>query len=279
MNTLTQRLTLSAARAALFTLGGLMLAAFLILVLPTLARAAPQASKPTVVLVHGAFAESSSWETVVARLQAKGYRVVAAANPLRGVRNDATYVANLLDSISGPVVLVGHSYGGTVITNAATGKMNVKALIYVSGFAPDEGEASFALNDKFPGATLGAALAPPVILADGEKDLYIQPAKYHAQFAADIPARIATMLAATQRPSAESAGSEPSGPPAWKNIPSWFIYGTADLNIPPALQPFMADRAGAKRIVAVKGASHVVMVSHPDLVANLIVEAANATRN
>ncbi|WP_256927988.1 alpha/beta fold hydrolase [Caballeronia sordidicola] len=148
-------------------------------------RAAPSPDRPTIVLVHGAFADSSSWNGVVSRLLAKGYPVVAVANPLRGVQSDARSVAEALDSIHGPIILVGHSYGGNVITNAATGNANVKALVYVAGLAPDSGESAATLSGKFPGSTLGPTLAPPVLLAEGGKDLYIKQPDFHAQFAAD----------------------------------------------------------------------------------------------
>jgi pimeloyl-ACP methyl ester carboxylesterase len=231
-------------------------------------------SKPTIVLVHGAFAESSSWNPVITELVAKGYVTIAVANPLRSVKSDAAYVASVLGAITGPVVLVGHSYGGAVITNAATGKANVKALVYVAAFAPDNGETAFELSARFPGSTLGAALAPPVVLADGGKDLYIEQAKLHAQFAADLPAAMATQMAATQRPVTEAALTEPSGEPAWKSIPSWFIYGEQDRNIPAAVLAFMAKRAGAKKSVPIPGASHVVMLSHAKEVARFIEDVA-----
>jgi pimeloyl-ACP methyl ester carboxylesterase len=238
---------------------------------------APAPTKPvTVVLVHGAFAESSSWDAVVTKLLAQGYPVVAAANPLRGLKSDAAYVATVLASIKGPIVLVGHSYGGSVITNAATGNANVKALVFVDGTAPDTGESASDLSGKFPGGTLGPALAPPVQLPDGGKDLYIQRERYRAQFAADVPDPQAQLMFATQRPVTQAALDEASGAPAWKTIPSWFIYGSLDLNIPPAAHAFMAKRAGAKETIEVKGASHVVMVSHPDEVAKMIVRAAEA---
>ncbi len=277
MKTLFDRLQFAAGRAATFSTGLLVLVAALVFWSSPIVHAASPVAKPTVVLVHGAFAESSSWEGVVSQLLAKGYPVVAVANPLRGVRSDATYVANVLDGISGPVVLVGHSYGGNVITNAATGKANVKALVYVAGFAPDTGESAAMLSSKFPGSTLGPTLAPPVALADGSKDLYIQQAKFREQFAADVSAKQAAVMAATQRPITEAALNEASGAPAWKAIPSWFIWGSLDKNIPPAAQQFAASRAGAKKIVEVKGASHVVMTSRPDLVTKMIVEAADAT--
>jgi pimeloyl-ACP methyl ester carboxylesterase len=240
----------------------------------TVAAAELPASKPTIVLVHGAFAESSSWNPVIAELTAKGYPTIAAANPLRGLKSDASYVASVVRSVSGPVVLVGHSYGGSVISNAATGASNVKALVYVAAFAPDKGESAITLSAKFPGSTLGPALAAPVVLADGTNDLYIQQAKLPAQFAADLPVAEARRMAATQRPVTEAALNEASGEAAWKTIPSWFIYGEADKNIPAAALEFMAKRAGAQKSIGVRGASHVVMLSHPKEVAAVIEEAA-----
>jgi len=236
----------------------------------------PVVSRPTIVLVHGAFADSSSWNPVITELSAKGYTTIAAANPLRGVKSDASYVASVVRSIKGPVVLVGHSYGGMVISNAATGVANVKSLVYVAAFAPDKGESAFALSVQFPGSTLGPALAPPVVLADGANDLYIQQDKVPAQFAADVPVAEAKRMAVTQRPVTEAALNEASGEAAWKSIPSWFIYGELDKNIPAAAVEFMAKRAGARKAIAMRGASHVVMLSHPKEVARLIEEAAKA---
>ncbi|MAS37848.1 MAG: alpha/beta hydrolase [Anaerolineaceae bacterium] len=231
-------------------------------------------NKPTIVLVHGAFADSSSWEGVTRMLLAEGYPVVAAANPLRGLQNDADYVANVINSIEGPVVLVGHSYGGMVISNAVQDNSNVQALVYIDAFAPEAGESAFALSTLYPGSTLGTALAP-VALPDGTTDLYIQPEKFHAQFAADVPETETQWMAATQRPVTDFALNEASGDPAWKTIPSWFIYGDADLNIPPALMAYMAERADAWETVVIEGGSHVVMISHPDEVTHLIKRAAN----
>ncbi|NJO43218.1 MAG: alpha/beta hydrolase [Cyanobacteria bacterium RU_5_0] len=242
----------------------------------TMNPASAQDSKPTIVLVHGAFAESSSWNGVLSQLIPKGYPTVAVANPLRGVKSDADYVASVLKGIEGAIVLVGHSYGGAVITNAVNDNSNVKALVYVAGFAPDTGETAAELSGRYPGGTLGPTLAPPVELPDGGKDLYIQQDKFHAQFAADVPASDAQLMASTQRPITEAALNEASGEPAWKSIPSWFIYGDRDLNIPAAAQAFMANRANSKETVAVSGASHVVMVSHPDAVAEVIEHAAIA---
>ncbi len=231
-------------------------------------------SKPTILLVHGAFAESASWNGVMKRLLAKGFPVIAVANPLRSVKGDASYVDSVIDSVHGSIILVGHSYGGSVISNIATANGKVKALVYVAGFAPEPGEGAASLGDKFPTGTLGPTLAPPVPLADGGKDLYIQMDKYPNQFAADVPVADAKLMAAAQRPVTEAALNEPSTSAAWKTIPSWFIYGSLDRNIPAALHAFMAKRAGSKKTVAVEGSSHVVMISHPDAVAKLIEEAA-----
>jgi len=251
--------------------GGLMLAAGM---MASVAQA--QAVKPTVVLVHGAFADSASWNGVIAVLERDGYKVIAAPNNLRGVRADADVVADVVKSVTGPVVLVGHSYGGSVISEAAEGAGNVKALVYVSAFAPEAGESAIGLTGKFPGSTLGPTLAPPVKLSSGGNDLYIQQDRFPAQFAADVPLASARLMAAGQRPIAEAALGEPETAPAWKHTPSWFIYGDADRNIPPAAMAFMAQRAQSRQTVVVKGASHVVMVSHAMEVAGLIEKAAKA---
>lgn len=234
------------------------------------------APKPTVILVHGAFADATSWNGVAAKLRADGYTVIGAANPLRTVKGDAAVVSNIVKSVSGPVVLVGHSYGGAVISAAANGNANVKGLVYVAAFAPEQGETALELSGRYPGGTLGGALAAPVALPDGGKDLYIQQAKFHQQFAADVPKAEAELMAVAQRPIAEAALTEAAGAPAWKNVPSYFIYGTADKNIPAAALGFMADRAQSRKTVTVPGASHVVMTSHPAAVAKLIEQAATA---
>jgi pimeloyl-ACP methyl ester carboxylesterase len=229
--------------------------------------------EPTFVLVHGAFNDSSSWEGVIRELS--GSRVIAAPSPLRGVKSDSRYLANLIDSIKGPVVLVGHSFSGMMITNAATGKSNVKALVYVAALAPDTGETANDLLSKFPGGSSASEfLAPPVDLGGGAHDLYVEQEKFHAQFAADVSASQARIMAVTQRPIMDTAFGEQSGPPAWKSIPSWFIYGTGDKNLPVATTAFMAKRAGAQKVVEIKGASHLLMVSHPKETALLILEAA-----
>ncbi|MBW4657027.1 MAG: alpha/beta hydrolase [Kaiparowitsia implicata GSE-PSE-MK54-09C] len=254
-----------------------MLAGWLLLAgLLAAPMASAQPAKPTIVLVHGAFADSSSWNGVITKLTRDGYRVVTAANPLRGVASDATAVRDLVKSIQGPVVLVGHSYGGSVVSEAAQGPANVKALVFVSAFAPDAGETAIGLTGRFPGSTLGTALAPPVALGSGGNDLYIEQRRFHGQFAADVPAAQAGLMAAGQRPIAEAALSEASSAPAWKTVPSWFIYGDGDKNIPPAAMAFMADRARSRETVIVKGGSHVVMVSKPASVARLIEQAATA---
>ena len=268
------RRRLSTLAAASSLAASLAIAATPAMSAPTQATEAITDAKPTIVLVHGAFAESSSWAGVVAQLQALGYPVIAAANPLRGVHSDATAVADLVNTIPGRIVLVGHSYGGSVITNVTTGRPNVKALVYVAAFAPDAGESAATLNAKYPGSTLDGALLPPVRLSDGSYDLYVNPSAYRDSFAADVPRRAADLLADTQRPLNAAAFVEPSGTPAWKVTPSWFIYGTGDKAIPPALQPFMAERAHSRHTVAVEGASHAVMASHPEAVVNMIVEAA-----
>jgi pimeloyl-ACP methyl ester carboxylesterase len=230
-------------------------------------------AKPTIVLVHGAFADSSSWENVTRILLSEGYPVVAAANPLRGLQSDADYVSTVIGSIEGPVVLVGHSYGGMVISNAVRDNNNVQALVYVDAFAPNTGESAFQLSTLYPGSTLGPVLSP-VALPGGITDLYIQQDKVSAQFAQDIPEADARWMAATQRPVTDAALNEASGEPAWKTIPSWFIYGSQDLIIPPALIAFMAERADAWDTVVIEGGSHVAMISHPDEVAHIIKNAA-----
>jgi pimeloyl-ACP methyl ester carboxylesterase len=236
--------------------------------------AAFAADKPTIVLVHGAFADSSSWNGVIGQLHKDGYTVVAAPNELRSVKTDAAEVATLVASIKAPVVLVGHSYGGSVISEAAEGHDNVKALVYVAAFSPEAGETAAGLSGKFPGSTLGPTLAPPVPLSTGGNDLYIQQDKFPSQFAADVPAKDAALMAAGQRPITDAALNEAETTPAWTHVSSWHIYGDADKNIPPKVLAWMADRAKSKKTVVVKGASHVVMVSHPAQVAKLIEAAA-----
>ncbi|KQU08059.1 alpha/beta fold hydrolase [Rhizobium sp. Leaf453] len=238
-------------------------------------QAAEPRAKPTIVLVHGAFAEGSSWNGVIGVLSKDGYTAIAAANPLRSVASDAAAVASVLRSIPGPIVLVGHSYGGPVITEAANGNSNVKALVYVAAFAPETGESSVSLSAKFPGSTLADALTT-TSLPGGGQDLYIRPDRFHDQFAADVPEGEAQLMAVTQRPIAQTALAEPSRVASWKTLPSYAIYGSADRNIPPAVMAFMAKRAGALKTVVIEGGSHALPVSHPKEIASLIEEAASA---
>jgi pimeloyl-ACP methyl ester carboxylesterase len=232
-------------------------------------------SQPTVVLVHGAFAESASWNGVIRRLQEQSYTAVAAANPLRSLSGDAEFVARILDSIEGPVVLVGHSYGGSVISDAARKNEKIKALVFVAAFAPEEGESIGELSGRFPGSTLGETLET-VLLADGSTDLYIRQEEYHQQFAADLPAEQAALDAITQRPLRDVALNEGSGPPAWKSIPSWFVFPELDKNIPLEAHRFMTERAEAREVVEIEGASHALAASHPEEVTDVILSALKA---
>jgi pimeloyl-ACP methyl ester carboxylesterase len=233
--------------------------------------------KPTVVLVHGAFAESASWNPVIETLLEESCDVVAVANPLRSVDGDASYVRDVIARIGTPVVLVGHSYGGIVITEAAAGNEAVVALVYVAAFAPDHGESALDLSARFPGSTLGDALTAYPVASGTE--FVIRSDAFHHQFAADVPAARAALMSATQRPATEAALSQglPSDDPAWKNLPSWFVFGDQDLNIPVALHRFVAERAGAKVVREVAGASHALSVSTPDVVAATILDAVTAT--
>ena len=234
------------------------------------------AKKPTIVLVHGAFADSSGFNAVNQRLLAAGYPVVAAANPLRGVTSDAAQVKAVLDSIDGPIVLVGHSYGGNVISEAATGDPDVRALVYLAAYVPEAGETAAQLTDKFPGSTVGESLkAMPS--PGGQTDLAIDPAVFHERFAADVPAKDAALMAIAQRPVTQAALNEPAAAdPAWHTIPTYDLISGADKIIPPAVQEFMAKRAHATTKV-VGGASHVVFVSHPGATAAFIEKAARET--
>ncbi|MGP4013876.1 alpha/beta fold hydrolase [Streptomyces sp. 4N124] len=235
-------------------------------------------TKPTIVLEHGAFADGSSWNGVIADLRADGYPVIAAANPLRGPASDAAALRTVLDHVKGPKILVGHSYGGNVISQAATNDPEVKALVYVAAFLPAPGESALELTNKYPGSTLPGTLDPVTYKqADGSTatDLYIQQDKFPHQFAADVPAQQAALMAAEQRPIAQSALEEKATTAAWKTKPSWDIITTQDLNIPAAVQRFMAKRAHAHTTEV--AASHSVAVSHPHLVADVIERAARAT--
>ena len=233
---------------------------------------------PTVVLVHGAFADSSSWNDVVVRLQAQGYPVIAAANPLRSLQGDADYVRDVVDSVKGPVVLAGHSYGGSVLSQAAAGHPRVQALVFVASFLLDEGESTGDLAGKFPGNELGGALRPvPVRLADGRTadDLFIEQDRFHPIFAADVPADVARVMGVTQRPIVADALADKATAAAWKTIPSWTLVTLQDLAVPAEAQRFMAERAQSTAVEV--DASHAVTVSRPDVVADLIDQAARAT--
>ncbi|MCP9999160.1 alpha/beta fold hydrolase [Streptomyces werraensis] len=235
--------------------------------------------KPTVVLVHGAFADSTSWNDVARELRREGHLVVAAANPLRGLSGDAAYVREVLAGVEGPVVLVGHSYGGSVITAAAVGADNVRALVYVAAFIPDKGESALDLAARFPGSSLGEALRPvPVTLPDGSPgmEFTIDQARFPHQFAADVPEGVAQLMAVTQRPVTGAALEEPAPEPGWRTLPSWAVVATEDLNIPAAAQRHMARRAGAQ--VTELEASHAASVSHPREVASVVTAAAASVK-
>jgi pimeloyl-ACP methyl ester carboxylesterase len=273
-------------RKARFALTGIALAA-LVAIPGTVAAASTgshpdatgshpdSAAKPTIVLEHGAWADGSSWDGVVTRLQQDGYTVDVPPNPLRGPDSDSAYLASYLATVPGPVVLVGHSYGGFVITNAATGDKDVKALVYVDAYIPAQGDTLNSLTAQFPGSQITQAALNFVPSPGGVTDVYIKPALFRGILANDLPASQAAELAATQRPIAVTALTEVSGPPAWATIPSWDVIGTADHAIPPAAQEFMAARAHAT--VTKINASHLSLISHPGAVANVIEDAARHT--
>jgi pimeloyl-ACP methyl ester carboxylesterase len=232
---------------------------------------------PTVVLVHGAFADASSWNGVIERLQAEGVPVIASANPLRGIAHDSAYTAAVFKQIEGPVLAVGHSYGGAVITNAATDAKNVVGLVYVAAFAPEEGETLGAAEAGSKDSVLNSALVPrqyPTADGGSATEFYIDPAKARDAFAGDLSDQQAALIAATQRPVAEAAFSEPNGPPAWKHLPSWAVLATGDKAAGTDVVRSMAERAGAT-ITEVDG-SHVIMLSQPQAVAEVILEAVAA---
>jgi pimeloyl-ACP methyl ester carboxylesterase len=238
-------------------------------------------TRPTVVLVNGAWANNAAWSGVIERLQATGFTVDAPPNPLQSLKGDAATIADLLKTIKGPIVLVGHSYGGAVITNAATGNPNVKALVYVDAFAPAKGESALGLDSIKPGSALGAGpkkvfnFVPFPGAKKGDAELYVKPSVFERAFANGLPAKEGAELAATQSPAVFSALTAPSGTPAWKTIPSWYVLGTIDKAIPPAIQLFMAHRIHA-HITRVR-AGHLSMVAAPGVVAKVITAAATAT--
>jgi pimeloyl-ACP methyl ester carboxylesterase len=237
----------------------------------------PTTTSPlTVVLVHGAFADSSSWNGVTERLLAKGVQVTAAANPLRGISHDSAYVASVFGQIPGPVLAVAHSYGGAVITNAATGAENVVGLVYVAAFAPDEGELLGAVEAGSKDSVLNSALVPHQYPTDSgtATEFTIDPAKARDAFASDVSDLDAAFIAVNQRPVSEVAFGEPSGPPAWKRLPSWAVVATGDKAAGTDVVRSHAERAGAQ-ITEVEG-SHVIMISQPDIVVDVIRTTAAA---
>ena len=231
--------------------------------------------KPTIVLVHGAFAETSSWDAVIDPLLEAGHPVIAAANPLRSLASDAAAVADVVRTVDGPVVLAAHSYGGAVISNVPADAGEIVGLVYANGFAPEPGEHCFQLAGMFPGSILGPETSLPVPRGDGTTDLYVARDSFHDVFCQDVPESQATRMAATQRPATQEALTEVSGEQSlWREAPSWFLIGEEDRVIPAQLQRFMAERADARRTVEIPGASHAITVSRPEATAQLIVEAA-----
>ena len=263
----------------LFAAAGLVLASLT----PTESVGAPDArpgaSKPTIVLVHGAWADASGWNKIITRLQDDGYTVRAISNPLRSLSADAASVRAFLETVSGPIVLVGHSYGGALITNAATGNSNIKALVYVNAFAPDEGESPFDLAGPdsalaVPDPTTVFDFVPATLPPTATTDLYLKKAAVFESFAPGLNAQEKTLVWATQRPAAFGGLTEPSGPPAWKTIPSWYLIGTKDKIIPAGQQRMMAARAGST--VTEYNAGHLGLMSDPKTVTQGIERAAKA---
>jgi len=234
-----------------------------------IATTAGAQTKPTIVLVHGAFADAAGWSGIIERLQKRGYNVVAVENTLTGLPQDVATTKRLVDAQPGPVVLVGHSYGGAVISGASAGDPKVKALVYVAAFAPDANESLNAVGKKFPAPPLNAALKP-----DAAGFLYVDTAKVHETFAADLPVAQTRIVAATQKPLAAAAFDQTNPGAGWKTIPSWFIVAKNDKAINPDVERFYAKRANSKTTEV--ASSHVVFLSHPDTVVGVIVDAANA---
>jgi pimeloyl-ACP methyl ester carboxylesterase len=240
---------------------------------------ARSSAKPTVVFVHGAFADASGFGAVTSRLQRDGYTVISPANPLRGLASDAAYVASVMKTINGPIVLVGHSYGGAVIGEAANGVTSVKALVYLNAFALDADESNLDITQRFTGGKIADALLPrPFPQPDGSQgtELYINPASFRSVFAADVPTETSARMAAAQRPVTLAALSEKSTAPAWKTIPSWYLIGRQDEALDPAAQRFMAKRANAHTVEI--NSPHASYVSHPGEVTKLILRAARSVR-
>ncbi|MDX6537478.1 MAG: hypothetical protein QOD37_1819 [Gaiellales bacterium] len=242
---------------------------------PAAARADTATAKPTVVLVHGAWDRAESWEDVAGRLRADGYPVVVPDNPLRSLAGDAATLRHALDQISGPIVLVGHSYGGAVATDAALGNPQVRALVYIAAFAPDTGESILQLGAHDLGSLIPVSLVTvPFLGPDGVGvDLYINTLLYPTVLAGDVPLATAQAMARNQHPLTLKAFTDPSGPPAWRSIPSWYMVARQDHAIPPAAERFMAARAGSHTVEI--DSSHAALVSHPGEVADLIRSAAS----
>src|SRR5882757_10035470 len=230
-------------------------------------------SKPTVILVHGAFGDASSWRSVFEHLDSDEYNVLAAAIPLRGVASDVSYLGAVIDQLDGPVVLVGHSYSGCVITVAGASD-KVAGLVYVAGFAPDEGESITDLQGRYPSLAMGNFLQPRP-LPDAGAELSVDPERFHDIFCADVPGDQAAFMAHAQRPLSATAFEEPATAAAWRTKPSWAVFGTADQPIAPQLHRFSYERAGSK-VTEIEGASHFLMLSQPDTVAGVIREAVMA---
>ncbi|MEE4545591.1 alpha/beta hydrolase [Streptomyces sp. V4-01] len=230
--------------------------------------------KPTIVLVHGAFADASGWSGVVTRLEHDGYPVVAPANPLRGLTSDSAYVASIVAAIKGPVVLVGHSYGGAVISEAAAGNPHVRALVYIAAFMPDTGEQLGVLNSRFAGSQLAPALLRTPV-AGGGTDFTIDPAAYHHVFAQDLSAADSRLMAVEQRPLSSAAFTDQATTVAWHTIPSWYLVAEQDRSISPDLERFEAARAHSHTTQV--DSSHVAMISHPGVSTRVIEAAATST--
>ncbi|MFF4207845.1 alpha/beta fold hydrolase [Streptomyces sp. NPDC001796] len=243
---------------------------------PAAADSDATGTKPTIVLVHGAFADSSSWKGVIELLERRGYTVMAPANPLRGLYSDSTYIASVLKSVKGPVVLAGHSYGGAVISTAAAGNPQVKSLVYISALMPDVGESGMSLSAGYPSA-LGTATTSVPYRAGGVSgtDLYLKRDKVHPVFAACLPVSEANLLAVTQRPVATTAFSEKAKVAAWRDIPSWALVSRQDMTISPDQERFEAKRARSHTVEV--DTCHVSLIARPDAVADLILQAATAT--
>ncbi|MFE1404025.1 alpha/beta fold hydrolase [Streptomyces sp. NPDC058770] len=239
------------------------------------ANGGANAARPTVVLVHGAFADSSSWNGVIERLQRRGYTVMAPANPLRGLHSDSAYIASVLKTVKGPIVLAGHSYGGAVISTAAAGNSQVKSLIYINALMPDVGESGMSLSARFPSALGTATNSVPYRTADGGgTDLYLKRDRVHPVFANCLPENRANLLGVTQRPAATTAFSETAEVAAWKEIPSWALVGRQDMTVSPQQQRFEAERAHSHTREI--DSCHVSLIARPDAVADLILQGATA---